>query len=117
MRVEVTKMVESRQNRPSEKPIDLKNEHKNIFEELIDSRLPPEEKTIDRLNEEGFALILAGGDTSSQTLSLISYRLLNNPEILERLKAELSKAIPDPNTPPKWAELEKLPFLVGEQHI
>lgn len=60
--------------------------HKNIFEELNGSEIPPQEKIIDRLNEEGFALILAGGDTSSQTLAYVSFHLLENPKIFKRLK-------------------------------
>ncbi|KAL9130772.1 MAG: hypothetical protein Q9217_001120 [Psora testacea] len=111
MRVEVAKMVGNRSKGASENSASLKDRRKNIFEELIDSNLPPAEKTVDRLNEEGFALILAGGDTSSQTLSQISYHLLANPDILRRLKAELYQAMPDATMPARWAELEKLPFL------
>jgi cytochrome P450 len=108
MRVEVTKIVEGRREKEAKK-----EPHKNIFEELNDSDLPPQEKTIDRLNEEGFALILAGGDTSSLTLAYISFHLLDNPEILKELKVELSEAIPDPDRPITWQELEQLPFLVS----
>ena len=89
-----------------------KSSHKTIFEELIESDLPPEEKSIDRLAEEGFALILAGADTSTQALIHISYHVLDNPVILGRLRAELRAAIPDPDSPLKWQELEKLSFLV-----
>ncbi|KAK3170221.1 hypothetical protein OEA41_009607 [Lepraria neglecta] len=80
MRVEVT---EGHGEKDAEK-----TSHKNMFEELKDSDIPPQEKTIDRLNQEGFALILAGGDTSSQTLAYVSFHLLDNPEILKQLKQE-----------------------------
>ena len=108
MCVEVTKIVEGHGEKDAEK-----TSYKNIFEELIDSDIPPQEKTINRLNQEGFALILAGGDTSSQTLAYISFHLLDNPEILKQLKQELCVAIPDPDFPLKWQELEQLPFLVS----
>ena len=103
MQVEVQNLIDGRATKSS---------HKTIFEELIESNLPPEEKGVNRLAEEGFALILAGADTSTQALLHISFHLLDNPEILGRLQAELRQAIPDPHSPLKWQELEKLTFLV-----
>ena len=112
-RVEVVKIVQGEKKR-SEKDIeDPTSPHKNIFEELYYSSLPPEEKTIDRLNEEGFALILAGADTSSATLTQLSYHLLANADILKTLKEELRVAMPDTQSPLSWQELENLPFLVS----
>ena len=112
-RVEVAKIVQDEKKR-SEKEIEHPTTvHKNIFEELYYSSLPPQEKTIDRLNEEGFALILAGGDTSSATLTQLSYHLLANPDVLRTLKEELRVAMPDTQVPLSWQELEKLPFLVS----
>ncbi len=111
-RVEVVKVVQG--GKRSEKEIeDPTTAHKTIFEELYYSNLPPQEKTIDRLNEEGFALILAGADTSSATLSQLSYHILANPDILKTLKEELRVAMPDTQVPMPWQELENLPFLVS----
>ncbi len=112
-RAEVVKIVEAEEKRSEKKIEDPTTAHKNIFEELYHSNLPPQEKTIDRLNEEGFALILAGADTSSATLSQLSYHLLANPDILKTLKEELRMAIPDTQVPMPWQELENLPFLVS----
>ena len=112
-RVEVVNIVEAEKKRSQEEIEDPTTAHKNIFEELYHSNLPPQEKMIDRLNEEGFALILAGADTSSATLSQLSYHLLANPEILKTLKEELRVAIPDTQVPMPWQELENLPFLVS----
>ena len=113
MRVEVAKVVQGEKKRTKQEIEDPTTAHKNIFEELFDSNLPPQEKTIDRLNEEGFALILAGADTSSATLSQLSYHLLANPDILKTLKEELRVAMPDTNVPTPWQVLENLPFLVS----
>lgn len=111
-RVEVAQIVEG--EKKGEKEIgNPTTAHKNIFEELYESNLPPQEKTVDRLNEEGFALILAGADTSSATLSQLSYHLLANPDILKTLKEELKIAMPDTQVPLPWQELENLPFLVS----
>ena len=72
-----------------------------------------DQRKIDRLNEEGFALRLAGGDTSSLTLAYISFHLLDNPGILKQLKVESSGVVSDPDRPITWQELELLPFLVS----
>ena len=112
-RVEVAKIVQGEKKRSKQEIEDPTTTHKNIFEELYDSNLPPQEKTIDRLNEEGFALILAGADTSSASLSQLSYHLLANPDILKTLKEELRVAMPDTNVPTPWQVLENLPFLVS----
>lgn len=111
-RIEVAKIVEGEKKRSDKEIEDPMTAHKNIFEELYDSNLPPQEKTIDRLNEEGFALVLAGADTSSATLTQLSYHLLANPDILKTLKEELRVAMPDTQVPMPWQELENLPFLV-----
>ena len=79
----------------------------------MNSDLPPQEKTVDRLNQEGFILILAGGDVSAINLAMMSYHLLANPEVLTMLVAELREAIPDLKSWPTWQELENLPILVG----
>ena len=112
-RLEVAKIVQGEKKRTKQEIEDPTTSHKNIFEELYDSNLPPQEKTIDRLNEEGFALILAGADTSSASLSQLSYHLLANPDILKTLKEELRMAMPDTNVPTPWQVLENLPFLVS----
>ncbi|KAL9039589.1 MAG: hypothetical protein Q9214_004816 [Letrouitia sp. 1 TL-2023] len=85
---------------------------RSIFEELVISDLPPAEKSVDRLSEEGFILIIAGGDVSAMNLAMLSYHLLANPDILSTLTAELREAIPELGAWPMWQELEVLPYLV-----
>ncbi|KAK8139345.1 Cytochrome p450 [Apiospora sp. TS-2023a] len=80
-----------------------------IFHELIHSEsLPPEEKTLQRLVDEGQTLIAAGQETTSFLLQTVTYHVLANPAIYARLRAELQnincmKA--------SVAELERLPYL------
>ena len=90
-----------------------RTKRKTIIEEMRDSNLPPEQKSVDRLKEEGFILVLAGGDTSAKVLTALTYHLLSNPYILQRLKKELVEAIPDPNVSIPVAKLEQLPYLVS----
>jgi len=80
---------------------------------LRDSDLPQEEKTIDRLKEEGFVLTAAAADATSMTLTVLSYHLMDNPEVLKRVKAELCQAQPDLNLSIPSRVLEQLPLFVS----
>lgn len=82
-----------------------------VFDSLIESDLPVEEKSVYRLTGEGIALLSAGTETTSWTLSVTTFHLLNNPSVRARLAAELEKAVPDPLHLPPWSTLEKLPYL------
>ncbi|QSZ30010.1 hypothetical protein DSL72_004528 [Monilinia vaccinii-corymbosi] len=79
-----------------------------IFHTLRDTDLlPPQEKTMRRLADEGNTVISAGTDTTAHTLAVLFYHLLDNPEILSRLRDEISTIDEDIT----WASLEKLSFL------
>lgn len=83
-----------------------------IFDALLDPNLPPSEKTLARLSEEGLIILGAGSETTANTMSLALYHLTNNPDVLEKLRAELKIVMPTPDTPAKWSDLEQLPYLV-----
>ena len=87
--------------------------HRTIFHELRDSDLPPEERTLSRLCEEGEILTGAGSETTAQTLTRILFYLKQNPQALAKLRKELDDAIPDRDSIPRWHELQKLPYLVS----
>lgn len=88
-------------------------ERKTVLEELRDSeKLPPEEKTLQRLSEEGSILLIAGSETPAKTNAVLWYYMLANRDKLARLRAELATVYPDPKGPlPSITVLEKLPFL------
>lgn len=48
---------------------------------------------------------------TAYTLSAITYELLANPDKLAKLREELMAALPDPDTVPTLAVVEKLPYL------
>ncbi|OLN86891.1 Trichodiene oxygenase 2 [Colletotrichum chlorophyti] len=83
----------------------------NVFAELFDSDLPPEEKTTYRLTSEGAVMMIAGTETTSFTLTLITLYVLSNPRILEKLTRELRTVVKDPEHLPNWPTLEGLPYL------
>ncbi|KAF2135991.1 uncharacterized protein K452DRAFT_354132 [Aplosporella prunicola CBS 121167] len=84
-----------------------------VFHGLLKSNLPPAEKATDRLQMEAQNLVVAGQDTTATTLAAIIYELLANPDKLAKLNQELASAIPDPNSVPTSAQVEKLPYLTA----
>ena len=82
-----------------------------VFNELMDSTLPPEELSLSRLQDEAVSLIGAGIESTRWTLTLACYHILNNPSILKRLEQELRVLIPDPAKPASLTQLEQSPYL------
>lgn len=85
--------------------------HPTIFHELLSSDLPAEEKSFDRLWQEGASITGAGVETTSNTLNVILFYLIQNPPKLRRLREELQSTFPDPARDASWMELERLPYL------
>lgn len=56
-------------------------------------------------------MIAAGQVTTADYLKKISYHILTNPDILTRLRTELSTIMPDPQVLPPLQQLEQLPYL------
>lgn len=82
-----------------------------IFGELLNSDLPPEEKTVVRLVDEAASVLGGGTDTVSWTLSVMTYYLLTRPDIMSKLTEELRAAVKDPLSLPSWTTLEQLPYF------
>ncbi|KUL89806.1 hypothetical protein ZTR_00581 [Talaromyces verruculosus] len=64
--------------------------HGTIFQALLDSDLPPEEKSADRLQDESQTLVGAGSETTAKALTNVTFYLLQNKRMLEKLRQELS---------------------------
>lgn len=88
-----------------------KSLHPTIFHELLESDLPPQEKSVDRLADEAQLMIGAGLETTAWALTVTSFHLINNPVILKKLRAELEAAIPKPTSELDSLSLEQLPYL------
>lgn len=82
-----------------------------VFGELLKSDLPPSEKRTERLADEAASVLSGGTETVSWTLSVITYHLLTQPEVLSKLTEELRVAVEDPRSLPPWTALEQLPYL------
>jgi cytochrome P450 len=88
-----------------------KPSHPTIFHELLNSDLPSQEKSVDRLGDEAQLMIGAGLETTAWALTVTSFHLINNPTILKKLRAELEATIPNPTVKVDSLSLEKLPYL------
>jgi cytochrome P450 len=85
-----------------------------IFREVLNSDLPPEEKTVDRLWHDAQVFNIAGSETTGWALGVITFHVLENPDILFRLREELRIVVEDGDAKNTLTtELEKLPFLVS----
>ncbi|KAI4101078.1 MAG: hypothetical protein LQ339_005201 [Xanthoria mediterranea] len=85
---------------------------RTIFHDLLTNHsLIPEERTPERLAAEGVGIVSAGSMTVAHTLSVISYHIIANPDILSKLRDELACSLPTNGPPPKWGRLEQLPYL------
>lgn len=86
--------------------------HPIIFNEIINSdHLPPQEKTTERMWQEGQTVIGAGTETTAWTLSVITYHMLANRDILKRLQDELKLLSEDHRKDFSLRYLEQLPYL------
>ncbi|KAL9122968.1 MAG: hypothetical protein Q9187_000475 [Circinaria calcarea] len=92
-------------------PNDKKASHPTIFHEILGSDLPPQEKSYERLWQEGESMIGGGVETIANTLNVIMFNLLTHPEQLACVKQELHTAMPTLGSPPSWSLLEGLPYL------
>ncbi|KAI1393513.1 cytochrome P450 [Hypoxylon trugodes] len=88
-----------------------KDTRKTIFDALTDVNVPPEERSTRRLEDEGLIVVVAGTETTARTLTLASYYIFQNKEMLERLRSEIKTVMPTPTTEASWSELEQLPYL------
>lgn len=93
--------------------LDFKNI--NVFESILASKgLPSIEKETERLAQEGFVVLVAGGETTARVLTTATYHLLANQDTaLKRLKEELVAEMPNEDEEPGMKRLEQLPWLVN----
>lgn len=91
--------------------------HRTIFHDLLDSTvLPPEDKTVGRLWQEAQLLLSAGTVTTATSIGSALVYLLLDPRRMQILLEELETAMPDITNPKRQTELEKLPYLVSNDH-
>ena len=91
--------------------------HPTIFHELLNGDQPESEKTDARLGDEAQLIVAAGLVTTSRALSVGSFHLIANPDIVRKLREELQAAgIGTTQESFDWHKLEALPYLNGCVH-
>lgn len=97
---------------------DKSNEPRTIVHEIVDSNLPPSEKTLERVFCDIATVTGAGFETTASILRLALFHVFGSPEKLSRLRAELASVSSHPSAAdePVNFELrvfEKLPYLTA----
>ncbi|KUJ11582.1 cytochrome P450 [Mollisia scopiformis] len=108
MREELLRIMKAKSSKVhDEKPLGPTGKE-SVYASVLDSPvLPPSEKALLRLEQEGALLVLAGGESPAKTLNVIFCHLLSNLAILSRLRTELATTSDDAS----WNRLEQLPYL------
>jgi cytochrome P450 len=83
-----------------------------IMQALGDARVPPSERSMDRLLDEGQVIIFAGTETSSRALSVGMFYLLNQKSLIANVRTELARVAHIPDEELTLKDLEPLPYLV-----
>ncbi|KAK4197369.1 putative cytochrome P450 E-class, group IV, partial [Triangularia verruculosa] len=87
---------------------------RKLIETIIFSDLPDSQKTKSRLATEASVVLAAGGITTMRMLTIATYYLLADPAKGKRVRDELAGLMVGfPNQNPRWADLEKLPYLAA----
>ena len=83
-----------------------------VLQEIYQSDLPDSEKTIQRFIEEAQTLLVAGSETTGNTLTLTTFYLLADPKRAGKLKQELVQ-VGDQHSPLVYHDLQRLPYLTA----
>jgi cytochrome P450 len=83
----------------------------SLAKHLLTSDLSPTERAPRRVRQEIITMAGAGIDTVRWALSTACFHILDSPDVLKCLRAELVEAIPDGEDVPSLARLEQLPYL------
>ncbi|KAL5337385.1 cytochrome P450 [Aspergillus crustosus] len=81
----------------------------NLFDNVLSSDLPAQEKSEARLAQDMQVFVSAGAETTAKAMSYILFYLHQEPELLQKLKDELAPLGDDP----ALIQLEQLPYFTG----
>ncbi|GAP91979.1 putative cytochrome p450 [Rosellinia necatrix] len=97
-----------RQIRVSPDPNAIKS---TIFESILSSNLPDNEKTDTRMAHDAQLIILAGESTTGHTLCAILFELLSHPYIYKMVKDEISQTILGEDSIASYIDVQNLPYF------
>lgn len=90
-----------------------KSKHKTIFHQLLDPNAAEGHvvTNVEDLTDEMFTILTAAAETTGHAMTMITYYVLSDPAIYQRLVSELQAAFPSKKTNLDYLTLEKLPYL------
>ena len=73
----------------------------------------PESKKLSDMEvlAQSFVFLIAGYETTSNTLSLTCYNLATNPDVQDKLQQEIDNVWPDEEQLPTYETVNELPYL------
>ena len=83
-----------------------------LYETIRTSELSVHERRPLRLANEGFEALTAGSATTSSAMSFVTYHILANQNVCDRLRQELITAMPDARKISDIGALQEMPYLV-----
>ncbi|OTB00608.1 hypothetical protein M426DRAFT_65572 [Hypoxylon sp. CI-4A] len=82
-----------------------------IFEGIMASSLPKDEKTDARMAHDAQLIVLAGESTTGYTLCAILFELLSHPDDYEKARNEVLLALYDDDIALSYARVQNLPYF------
>jgi cytochrome P450 len=86
---------------------------RSVMEVMCGPSMPEDMRSAVRLNNEGFAMIIGGTETTARSMVIAAFHILKNESIKAKLREELWTVMPTPESRPTWRQLEQLPYLVS----
>lgn len=83
-----------------------------LIQRINESNLVEAERTPDRLLQEAEQFIVAGSETTGNTLTVTTFHILQNPDVQYKLRQELRDANIQFDHDINVAALQNLPYLV-----
>ncbi|MCJ1312098.1 hypothetical protein MMC25_005772 [Agyrium rufum] len=87
------------------------SQHPTVLQDLLESDLPPAEKSPSRIHAEAQTLIGAGTSTVAVVLTITTCHVVANPQVNRKLFEELRAAMLDPEVILPLQDLQQLPYL------
>jgi len=110
---DMIRLTKDIQSASANKTPDADSPH-TLVNEILDSDLPPSDKSFERCFDEVITVSSAAFETTAHSIRVILYHVYRDEDILRRLRGELAAArakTPEPSL--KLAELEQLPYLTA----
>lgn len=85
-----------------------------IFAQILSSDLPEHELSDQRLIDEGVLIATAGSETTAWAITITTYHIMKNPNVLKMIRDELNQvAVPGGERIIPWTTLERLPYFTA----